>query len=241
MVKQKKPKVSKETKANVATPITWWQWLLMYPSILVAIIGILGTVASHSPRLYEIYIAQKENVDVDQVRPGWRRQAFYAMAIKEGFECVNSHELYVKNPTNTEIDATYCPTGDIFLRLNHPVHGRKISVVFLDDHISSTNNNDTSSNISASFLNNIVPAAHAAQNVIELGLSEVEKTKKISKVDENIKTSQNLTITLCQRILSDNRTLLRKVRVGNACYDEFWDTFNGSFQRSVQVPCNSFC
>ncbi|MEJ6708228.1 MAG: hypothetical protein QNK92_05380 [Amylibacter sp.] len=151
-----------------------------------------------------------------------------AEAISKNFSCVLSGEFYHTSTENTKIDATMCKeTGDIFLRLNSPKLGCSICVVFLDDHLPQKPS--VNKTAASSFL--MSPA----------NASPSDESKETTLFKKHEKTAQVYTFKICQRILPDNRTLLRKIRRGSQYYDEFWDTFTGGFINSYPVGCNSPC
>ena len=48
-------------------------------------------------------------------------------------------------------------------------------------------------------------------------------------------------VVVCQKFMSDKRTMKRHVKVSGQCYDEFVDTFTGNIKRRQKTSCKRGC
>ena len=91
------------------TPQRWWQWMLMYPTIAVALAGALPqyyqwiSSAAHGLPIGDPGVAQEQ-------RSAWNRN----------INCLVGHDIDHIKPTshtNYAIDLAPCPSGDILVTL----------------------------------------------------------------------------------------------------------------------------
>lgn len=88
----------------------WWQWLLMYPSLLIAIISAI-------PTFIEIYDSHKLGVPF-----GFGKAAKQQNEVWErNFECVRKEDFHdVVTRHNVKVGTIVCPSGDVLLRAEAP-------------------------------------------------------------------------------------------------------------------------
>lgn len=103
-------------------PKKWWQWVLMYPTLLLAIIGTM-------PTLYELYNSRKLDVPF-----GFSKTAIQQDEIwHKNFECIQQQKpKCVKTKFNVEVGAIVCPSGDVLLQVTSPDDSKIIRWVSLE-------------------------------------------------------------------------------------------------------------
>jgi hypothetical protein len=85
---------------STPTSTKWWQWVLMYPALFVALIG-------NIPNLYQLYLSQKLNVPVKQVPIASYRDSIFE---QNRVACLTDLQLHpVPSGDNTSIFVGVCP------------------------------------------------------------------------------------------------------------------------------------
>jgi len=98
--------------AAPTTPGAWWQWLLIYPGLVLGLIGSLPTL---------IQAVESWRFDVPFAAVPVAR-ASHAM-FEKNVEClseIGEPDHVVRLPDNTLIHAVACKTGDIMIRIDRP-------------------------------------------------------------------------------------------------------------------------
>ncbi len=90
-------------------PSTWWQWLLVYPTVIIAVIGAI-------PTFVELYKAWDRNIPFGMSRMASEENKLW----KKNFECSKGEFLSVKNELNIEVGTIICRSGDVLLRIQTP-------------------------------------------------------------------------------------------------------------------------
>ena len=86
----------------------WWHVLLLYPALLVALIGAI-------PNYMDKYEAWRKGVEQRELAPAKERNRL----ITKNMDCMLAPLSWVETATSTKVDATIChKTGDILVRLN---------------------------------------------------------------------------------------------------------------------------
>jgi len=85
--------------------LKWWQWLLLYPTLSLAVI-------SAAPTWFGWIQAIRLGVSPGEVAPAREQNRLW----EKNFACPQSQEIqWIKTPRNIEIGARVCPTGDILV------------------------------------------------------------------------------------------------------------------------------
>ena len=88
----------------------WWQWMLVYPTLAIALISALPTWIDHyqSARLG---VSRQNLVLAEEQNRLWQAN----------FDCAKAQEIQgIKTTRNVEVGAQVCPTGDVLIRLKLP-------------------------------------------------------------------------------------------------------------------------
>lgn len=102
-------------------PSRWWQWLLMYPT---AIIALAGTI----PPAWEFYKSWDKGVPFGASQIASEENKLW----KKNFECSKGEFISAKNDFNIEVGTIICRSGDVLLRIQPPGKGYIYRWVGLD-------------------------------------------------------------------------------------------------------------
>lgn len=94
---------------NIQFPTKWWQWFLVYPTVLTAFFAAVPTV---------VEALQANNIGVNF---GRSKEAIIQRNLwKKNMSCAQAPYDWLKTDTNTLVDATICKTGDVLVRIKTP-------------------------------------------------------------------------------------------------------------------------
>lgn len=122
---------------NIQFPTKWWQWFLVYPTVLTAFFAAIPTVA-------EVFQSKNLGVDFGESKEAIRQNQLW----KKNMSCAQTPYDWLKTSTNTLVDATICKTGDVLVRIKTPTietyewvaidkyHSNKSSLGFLQNAIA---------------------------------------------------------------------------------------------------------
>lgn len=90
-------------------PAAWWQWVLVYPTILISVIGAI-------PTFVELYKSWNREIPFGMSRAASEENQLW----KKNFECSKGEFLSVKNDLNIEVGTIICRSGDVLLKIQVP-------------------------------------------------------------------------------------------------------------------------
>lgn len=98
----------KTTENPEKTSLTWWQWIVIYPTLFVAILGSIPTLIDFSDSI-------KLHSHYDQVQMAREQQKFW----NKNFECTQKSPMYWSESDDPiKIGVTLCPSKDILVAVN---------------------------------------------------------------------------------------------------------------------------
>jgi hypothetical protein len=223
-------------------PRKWWQWLLLYPALAVAL---LTAVPQWVETAQEAY---KEFTAADSQTAGTAPESELVRFMKKNDECTRTPvDHTVTSPKNAEIWAVICSqTGDIFVMISTPSGEKIYSGVFVDE-IADRIDSGKGIFVTSTDRDGEDELAHATNSaVLDLFAAHAspvdpwpaEPASRIRNEDQ-LRTAQ-ATVVLCQVFRKDG-TILRRLRTGNVCYDEVVNGSNGLVISRTQVDCNLPC
>ena len=220
--------MSGEKKSGGEKPRSWWQWILVYPTLALA----LSTAA---PEWLERIEAWQVNIEKDQLAEANRRNSFF----RANIDCLAAPFDWVETPDSVRVDATICDSGDLLLRVEAPETMPFLHPVRIGDIVSAqtASLDGTLDAIAASF------AAHAATQPLNSSLNTATKllqSRPQPESEAGMQLAQSVAVVLCQKFI-DDRTLLRHIRVGSQCFDERVDTLTGQILAKDPTSCRSTC
>jgi hypothetical protein len=209
-------------------PRTWWQWIVLFPALATALFtalpqwidSIRGLMAGFKDRGYE---------EVMESRRLFARNT----------NCNVTTDAF--NPTTAGflVDATLCPSGDLFVRVREPNETSPIATgdpgakyVEWSDYVG---------------IEKIVEKAARLASMDMLGMAAFAGTVpqqapalSFSADDFLLPAQAQGNHIICQKFV-DDRMLLRHVEENGQCFDETVDTFSGLTVSRVSVPCRTEC
>ncbi|HPF59067.1 MAG TPA: hypothetical protein PK820_09775 [Candidatus Competibacteraceae bacterium] len=90
-------------------PIKWWQWVFMYPTLIIAIAGAIPTVLGY-------YKSWKIGVPFDKTQIALEQNRLW----QKNYECSNNEFRSVKNNLNIEVGTIICLSGDVLIKVQIP-------------------------------------------------------------------------------------------------------------------------
>lgn len=204
-----------DIQVETKTKNKWWQMLLLYPALAIAILGAI-------PTYVELYQSQKKNVAFGESAKAKMRNNMW----RKNLTCSTAPLDPLITEHNIEVDATICKSGDVLIRVMAPGN-KKFFEWFAVDHIFSINTASVSL------------FSQAIAEEITLGEEAKEIDFEVEGIlDSSFQVAQYGPVILCQRWL-DRVMLLRRVSYPNGvCFDETVNTYTGFVVNSVRSPCN---
>lgn len=220
--------MSGEKKSGGEKPRSWWQWILVYPALALALLTAL-------PDWLERIEAWQVNIEKDQLAEANRKNAFF----RANIDCLAAPFDWVETPDSVRVDATICDSGDLLLRVEAPetmpfLHPVRIGDI-VDAQIAGLSGPLDA--IAASF------AAHAAtqpMNMTSAKAAKLLQSRPEPGSEAGMQLAQSVAVVVCQKFI-DDRTLLRHIRVGSQCFDERVDTLTGQIVAKDPTNCRSTC
>jgi hypothetical protein len=90
-------------------PQRWWQWFLIYPTVLIALITAV-------PEWLKIAEAWREDIPTEQLEEAKRQHELWV----RNLTCTMRPMDLFLNPSNIKVDAEICDSGDVFVRIFTP-------------------------------------------------------------------------------------------------------------------------
>ena len=90
--------------------LRWWQWVLMYPALLIAILGAIPKFSEMTTAVVQglsPFVSQRQQEQLE----AWKRNSSCALAVDN---------IKPKSRTDYEIALLPCPSGDILVTLTDP-------------------------------------------------------------------------------------------------------------------------
>lgn len=216
--------MSGEKKSASDKPKSWWQWILIYPALALALLTAL-------PDWLERIEAWQVNIEKDKLAEANRRNAFF----RANIDCLAAPFDWVETPDSVRVDATICDSGDLLLRVEAPNTMPFLHPVRIGDIVSAQTASLVSpfDAIAASF------AAHAATQPANV-TANLSQSRPKPGSNAGLQLAQAVAVVVCQKFI-DDRTLVRHIRVGSQCFDERVDTLTGQIVAKDPTSCRTTC
>ena len=112
--KSQSEEASAATKPVPKKPNTWWQWLLLYPTLLIALVGAI-------PTYWEMFESKQFGVNFGESASAKQQHSLW----EKNITCLQAPEDWYVNDYNIRVDATICKSGDILIMAEDPAGDRK--------------------------------------------------------------------------------------------------------------------
>jgi hypothetical protein len=96
-------------EAGGSAPRQWWQWLLLYPTLGIALLTAV-------PEWIKLVEAWKSNLSADQLGQAEKQKEMWEKNLK----CTTAPMEFFESPSKIKVDATICESGDVFIRVFAP-------------------------------------------------------------------------------------------------------------------------
>jgi hypothetical protein len=210
-------------------PKTWWQWVLIYPALALSIL-------TAAPQWVDRGIAAMNGIYDERMSVVTERNRLF----QRNSTCMAApYNLYPEPTQGRKVDATLCPTGDIYVRVLIPDDASELAVL-----LDGQKYRESSDFVS---LDRFVTQAERFAALEAFGMAAQAATLPQSVAQGALDPGGHLmpvqdqfALVVCQRFV-DERNLLRHLQVQGQCFDETVDTFTGVTVSRVPVPCRQSC
>lgn len=216
----KEAKAAKPEAVAAAAPAQnarWWQWFFLYPTFGIALLSALPT-----------WTANIKTVVSEVFQTGDVESTELVRFMEKNPECVSMPVSWIEAENRTKVDGIICDkTGDVWLRIQDATGKSAYKGIDVEELIRTRFSSADPFGFSA----------HASTTAFPDHKNQQTKFKR----DKNAQLAQTqLAIVICQKF-TNNVTLLRHLKVGDACYDELVDTRTGVVVSNNAVACRSSC
>ncbi|MDG1199528.1 MAG: hypothetical protein P8N12_02765 [Porticoccaceae bacterium] len=207
----------------VAQPKKWWQWILVYPTFVIALVGAV-------PTFKELYESRSRDVDFGTSKIAEMRNEMW----RKNMTCGMAPMDPLINDFNVAVDATICKSGDVLIRVTTPAKKQFFEWVSIDAIFSA--------NISDTAAINLFSSAMADQFDYQDEWPEDQWPDYDSDFEPEDSHSGALSqyygpVVLCQNWIN-NVLFVRRVSYPNqGCFDETINTFTGQVLNVSPAPC----
>jgi hypothetical protein len=203
----------KKAKEPSNTPQRWWQWVLIYPALVISLL-------TASPQWIDMVQKRAQGINRATAAEAEKQTLLW----KRNLSCSASPFSWYNNPSNIKIDATICDSGDIFVRAITPTNDQFFKWLPLEDVVQLTTPAGKG----------VIPSARAASRSEALAAANATSAKPLFQF------AQAQANILCQKFI-DDRHILRRVQTPQGCFDELIDTYNGQVVKRDPAPCTPQC
>jgi hypothetical protein len=209
-------------KVNEHKPASWWQWLIMYPTLVVSLVGAV-------PQYKDWVTALRLGVPPGSVAQAEEQQQLW----EKNFECARREEpRSVTTPTNIKVVVTPCPSGDVLVEVDTPDFGKNIRWIALNTFLRQA---FVVPGIGEAFAAEGHPGAYNRSGSMAGG------PRTASDSSRHAQFRQASSGVVCQKRLSNNH-IIRRIRTeGGGCLDEVINPYTGQVVDSRPAPCNPSC
>ncbi|MDA9599075.1 hypothetical protein N9S48_00770 [bacterium] len=100
---------ARSTEAQPVKPKKWWQWVLVYPTFIIVLMGAV-------PTFKELYDSHSRDVDFGTSKIAEMRNEIW----RKNMTCGMAPLDPLINDFNVAVDATICKSGDVLIRVTTP-------------------------------------------------------------------------------------------------------------------------
>lgn len=190
----------KNDKPTEVNPQKWWQWILVYPALAIALLGSI-------PTFKELYESISLGVEYGSSKKAKDQREMW----EKNLECTAAPFDWLRTSKNVMVDATICPSGDVFVRVKAPENKQFYEWVAVDSFFKRTT--------SISLISSAIAAEESNEILIaQFGIQ-----------------------VICQRWMDRVMLLRRVAVPGQGCFDEVVNTYSGMVVSQRPAPCDPRC
>ena len=205
-------------------PRNIWQWMVLFPTLGIALITAV-------PDWVDSVRAVMENVNDAKYSELLERSRMFT----KNEACLLAPYQWYEAPSEGRIvDATLCPSGDLYIRVLVPDDNSPLATVF--------NGKKFMERKEFVSIDRIVERAEqfAAMNMLGLAAHAGTVPPQSLPGRQIVLAQDQFAFVICQKFV-DERMLLRHLQVEGQCFDETVDTFTGATVSRVAVACRTTC
>jgi len=220
--RQGKEQGSAQAASAAAGPRRWWQWLLVYPTVAVAVIGALPT-GIEAARSFNLGVPFGQSADARTQNRLWQ----------ENFECPQKANFNTTvNSKKVEIGSAVCESGDVLL-FGKRIEWDRPQYRWVSWNEVAPTGKSTANSVAWLGLVSEARAAEPERIVLAQAAPRAGDSSRLMM-------AQTESRVICQRWVA-NGQLLQRVATPNTCYDQVINTFNGWVVSKHTAPCNRSC
>jgi len=92
------------------TTVTWWQWMLLYPSLVATLLSAVPTWLDHI-QAANIGVKTSDLAQAKEQKRLW----------ETNLDCARAQEIQrIRTTRDTEVGAQVCPSGDVLVQIRRP-------------------------------------------------------------------------------------------------------------------------
>ena len=211
-----------QTKGDQGQPRRWWQWVLLYPTVVV---GLGGALIGAIPQYLTWIQAFRIGVPTSQVFSAQIQNELW----NKNVDCAKTLSKPITIEENILVSVNACSSGDVLVRVIYP--GDKELYRWIPFKLVTSTSMETRAPITGN-----LPVDFLAEKwrVAEGSLFATETTPS------EFRSGQAQKQVICQKWLGNGR-LLRRVRAADMCYDEIINTYTGRVEERKPAECKTPC
>lgn len=102
--------------SSARTTVTWWQWMLLYPSLVATLLSAVPTWLDHI-QAANIGVKTSDLAQAKEQKRLW----------EANLDCARAQEIQrIRTTRDTEVGAQVCPSGDVLVQIRRPSGDRNI-------------------------------------------------------------------------------------------------------------------
>lgn len=193
-----------------SSSIRWWQWVIMYPSLFVALMG-------NVPNLQDAWTAMQTGIPFNLAR----QARVQAELWERNQDCIGEDHPVSQSQTNElAISVMSCPTGDLLVSLKDANPHDRSQLKPIRQWVEFTTDTERVASRRTSLLPQLFVSSAIAATLNHTSQSG-------NSLNHENATQIAQTTVVCQKMLGEGR-ILRKLRDANGnCIDEIVNTFTG--------------
>ncbi|MDB3967230.1 hypothetical protein N9399_05710 [Porticoccaceae bacterium] len=204
-----------------AKPKKWWQWILVYPTFVIALVGAV-------PTFKELYDSKARDVDFGTSKIAEMRNEMW----RKNMTCGMAPMDPLINDFNVAVDATICKSGDVLIRVTTPAKKQFFEWVSIDAIFSANVSNTADINLFAGLVSSAIADSYTgAGDWAEAG-SDSEPASQPEIIAQYYGP-----VVLCQHWINNALFVRRVSYPQQGCFDETINTFTGQVVNVAPAPC----
>ena len=212
-------------------PRGFWAMILRYPAVPVAVIGVLSTLlTAAAPPIADVLYAREMQVPVESA--DLSRDLVKFFGLPDNASCPGTQADPMVLGDGTELSAILCASGDLVMIVDRPQRDgtmrRNFYPLLIDKVLAEIE------------VLNADMEREEARAGLAAGLLAAHARTRIGDAAEARRAPEGLRLAQAQVLWTeqvDARTLKRRLRDGNRCWDEYIDMPTGRVIRTEEVPC----